>query len=90
MGLEELVKTLDNDDFDILKKQFPNKWEYLNKKLAYPYEYFNSTDDYEKPPEIFFSKKNFFSKLKKNACPSDEKIGRKKLLEHLKSKMVKN
>ena len=35
-SLDSLLKTLDNDDFKILKKEFPDKWEYLNKKLAYP------------------------------------------------------
>ena len=35
---DSLVKKLDNDDFIILKKEFPDKWQYLSKKLAYPYE----------------------------------------------------
>ena len=48
-GLDSLVKNLDEDDFKVLKKEFPDKWQYLNKKLAYPYEYFNSIDDYKKP-----------------------------------------
>ena len=48
-SLDSLVKNLDEDDFKILKKEFPDKWRYLNKKLAYPYEYFNSIDDYKKP-----------------------------------------
>ena len=47
-GFEELVKTLDNEDFEILKKEFPDKWNYLQKKLAYPYEFFNGFDDYQK------------------------------------------
>ena len=51
-GLDSLVKNLDEDDFKILKKEFPDKWQYLNKKLAYPYEYFNSIDDYKKPVHI--------------------------------------
>ena len=29
--LVDLVKTLDNDDFGVLKKKFPDKWEYLNE-----------------------------------------------------------
>ena len=48
-GLDSLVKNLDEDDFKILKKEFPDKWQYLIKKLGYPYEYFNSIDDYKKP-----------------------------------------
>ena len=37
-SLDKLVKNLDEDDFKILKKESPDKWQYLNKKLAYPYE----------------------------------------------------
>ena len=47
-SLDKLVKNLDEDDFKILKKEFPDKWQYLNKKLAYPYEYFNNINDYKK------------------------------------------
>ena len=41
-SLDNLVKTLNEDDFKILKKEFPDNWELLNKKLAYPYEYFKN------------------------------------------------
>ena len=37
-SLDKLVQNLDEDDFKILKKEFPDKWQYLNQKLAYPYE----------------------------------------------------
>ena len=67
---------MDEDDFKILKKEFPDKWRYLNKKLAYPYEYFNSIDDYKKPVHNL-KKEDFFSKLK-NKCPDDEEIQRTK------------
>ena len=56
-----------------MKKEFPDKWQFLNKKLAYPYEYFNKIDDYEKPVDN--SKKNFFTKIK-NKCPDDDEIER--------------
>ena len=46
-SLDNLVKNLDEDDFKILKKEFPDKWQYLNKKIAYPYENFNKNDDYK-------------------------------------------
>ena len=59
-GLDSLVKNLDEDDFKILKKEFPDKWQYLNKKLAYPYEYFNGIDDYKKPVHNL-ENKDFFS-----------------------------
>ena len=48
MSLDGLNKILNEDDFKILKKEFPDKWQHLNKKLAYPFEYFNSIDDYKK------------------------------------------
>ena len=62
--LEKLVKNLDEYEFKILKKEFPDKWQYLNKKLAYPYQYFNSIDEYKKPVDNL-KKEDFFSKLKK-------------------------
>ena len=73
-GLDSLVKNLDEDDFKILKKEFTEKWLYLNKKLAYPYEYFNSINDYKKPVHNL-ENKGFFSKLK-NKCPDDKEIDR--------------
>ena len=47
-SLDKLVESLDEDDFNIQKK-FPDKWQYLNNKLAYPYQYFSSIDDHQKP-----------------------------------------
>ena len=61
MSLDGLVKNLNEDDFKILKN---DKWQYLNKKLAYPYENFKSIDDYKKPVDNL-TKEEFFSKLKK-------------------------
>ena len=52
-SLDKLVKNLDLDDFIFLKKEFPDKWQCLNKELAYPYQYFNSIDDYQKPVDNF-------------------------------------
>ena len=75
-SLDKLVKKLDEDDFIILKKEFPDKWQYLKKKLAYPYQYFNSIDNYQKPV-INFYKEDFFTKLK-NECPDNEEIERTK------------
>ena len=54
-----------------MKTEFPDKWNYLTKKLAYPNEFFNSIDEYQKPVN------DFFIKLK-NKCPSDKKIERTK------------
>ena len=75
-SLDKLVKNLDEDDFKILKKEFPDKWQYLNKKLAYPYEYFNSIDDYKKPVDNL-KKEDFFDKLK-NDYPDEDEIERTK------------
>ena len=75
-SLNKPVKNLNEDDFKILKKEFPDKWQYLNKKLAYPYEYFDSIDDYKKPVNNF-KKEDFFSKLK-NDYPDDDEIERTK------------
>ena len=85
-SLDSLVKTLVNDDFEILKKQFPDEWEYLNKKLAYPNEYSNWTNDYEKPVDKL-KKEDFFSKLN-NACPSVKKMER--IREIMKIFNIKN
>ena len=48
-SLDKSVKNFDEDDFKILKKEFSDKWQNLNKKLPYPYQYFNRLDDYKKP-----------------------------------------
>ena len=74
--MDKLVKILDEVDFKILKKEFLDKWQYVNKKLAYPYEYFNSIDDYKKPLNNL-KKEDFFSKLK-NDYPDDDEIERTK------------
>ena len=47
--IEEALLTYRGEhDPKILKTEFPDKWKYLTKKLAYPYEYFNSIEDYKK------------------------------------------
>ena len=37
------------NDLELLKTEFPDKWNYLTKKLAYQYEFFNCIEDYQKP-----------------------------------------
>ena len=71
---EALLKYIGEKDLKILKTGFPVMWKYLTKKLAYPYEYFNNIDDYQKPVNNF-KKEDFFSKLK-DKCPDDEEIER--------------
>ena len=75
-SLDKLVKHLDEGDFKILKKEFPDKWQYLNKKLAYPYENFNNINDYKKPVDNL-KKEDLFSKLK-NDYPDNDEIKRTK------------
>ena len=75
-SLDKVVKNLDEEDFEILKKEFPDKYQYSNKKLAYPYQYFNSIDDYKKPVNDL-KKEDFFNKLK-NGYPDDDEIERTK------------
>ena len=70
-SLDKLVKSLDEDDSKIFKREFPDKWQYLNKKLAYPYQYFNSINDYQKPVDNL-KKEHFFSKLKNDYLDDDE------------------
>ena len=58
---ETLLIYLGGNDLEILKTGFPDKWKYLTKKLAYPYEHFNSIEDYQKPVENL-KKEDFFNK----------------------------
>ena len=74
------------NDLKILKEGFPDKWKYLSKKLAYPYEYFNSIDDYQKSVNNL-EKEHLFSKLK-NKCPDDKEIDRTKKI--IKKFNIKN
>ena len=68
---ETLLSYMGENDLKILKTEFPdNRWKYLTKKLAYPYECFNSLDDYQKPIHNL-QKEDFFSKLKIKR-PDDE------------------
>ena len=71
---QALFVYMGENDLKILKTGFPDKWKLFNKKLAYPYEYFNSIDDYQKPVDNL-KKEDFFSKLK-IGCPKDEEIER--------------
>ena len=83
---EALLDYMGENDLKILKTGVPNKWKYLFKILAYPYEYFNSIDDYKTPVDKL-KKKDFFSKLK-NKCPDDEEIER--TMDIIKKFNIKN
>ena len=85
--LEEALRDyMGENDLKIFKTGFPYKWKYLTKKLAYPYEYFNSIDDYQKSVDNL-EKEHFFSKLR-NKCPDDEEIER--TLDNIKRFNIKN
>ena len=71
---EALLNYMGENDLKILKRGFPGKWKYLTKKFAYPYEYFNCIDDYQKRVNNL-KKEHFFCKLK-NKCPDNEEIQR--------------
>ena len=83
---EALFNYIGENDLKNLKTGFPDKWKYLTKKLAYPYEYFNSIEDYQKPVNNLM-KEDFFSKLK-NKCPDDEEIQR--TMDIIKKFNIKN
>ena len=77
------------NDLKLLRKEFPDKWKLITEKLAYPYEYFNSIDDYQKPVNNL-KKDDFYSKLK-NDYPDDKKWKeQRKLLKDSIIKMGKN
>ena len=59
---EALLDYMGENDLKILKTGFSDKWKYLIKKLAYPYEFFNCIEDYQKPVDNL-KKEDFFGKL---------------------------
>ena len=83
---EALLNYMGENDFKNLKTGFLDKWKYLTNKLAYPYEFFNSVEDYQKSVNDL-KKEDFFSKLKKD-YPNDEEIER--TMEIIKLFNIKN
>ena len=59
-----------------MKTEIPDKWKYLTKKLAYPYEYCYGIVDYQTPVDNI-KKEHFLTKLK-NDFPDDKEIERTK------------
>ena len=78
---EALLNYIGQNDLIILKTGFPHKWKFLTKKLAYPYEFFKSIEEYQKPVSNL-KEEHFFSKLK-NGYPNDEEIERTKEIINL-------
>ena len=86
---EALLNYIGENDLKLLKARFPDEWKDLTKKLACPYEYFNSIEDYQKPVNNL-KKEDFFSKLK-NKNPDDEEIERtKEIIKIFNIKKEKN
>ena len=54
-------KYTSESDLKIMKPEKPDKTNYLNKNLAYPYENVNSIDAYQKP-NYTFEKEDIFRK----------------------------
>ena len=72
-SLEKLVKTLTDDDFKYLIKEFDfENLELLKQKGTYPYEYMNSSQRFSE--EKLPNKKCFFSPTKKGKTGVDGKI----------------
>ena len=69
---EALLNYMGENDLKTLKTGFPDKWKFLFEKLADPYEYFYSIEDYQKSVNKL-KKEDFFSKLS-NKCPDDNEI----------------
>ena len=76
-SLQKLTKSLKDDDYNHIKKHFPNHWMLLKNKLAYPYEFYKTLEDYETPIDELLKAGNeaYFSKTK-NKLPDKEEIGR--------------
>ena len=76
-SLEKLTESLKDEDYIHLKRQFPNHWMLLKNKLAYPYEFYKTIEDYEKPIEELLKAGNekYYSKTK-NKIPDQEEINR--------------
>ena len=50
---EVLVIYVPENDLKTLETEIADRWNCFSKKLANPYEYFSSLDDYQKPVKIF-------------------------------------
>ena len=76
-SLEKLTESLKDEDYIHLKKHFPNHWMLLKNKLAYPYEFYKTLEDYERPIEDLLKAANeaYFSKTT-NKIPDQKEIDR--------------
>ena len=82
---EALLNYMGENDLKLLRTRFPDKWKYLTKKLAYPYEYFNSIDNYHKPVDNL-KKEYYFSKLKIDHLTDKQIKGTKDIIKRFNIK----
>ena len=76
-SLEKLTESLNDNDYIHLKKHFPNHWMLLKNKLAYPYEFYKTLEDYEKPiEELLNAGQEAYFKKSKNKIPDQDEIDR--------------
>ena len=76
-SLEKIRESINDHDYIHLKRHFPNHWMLLKKKIAYPYEFFRSLEDYEKPIDEFLkSGKEAYFSIVKNKRPDQEEKDR--------------
>ena len=73
---ESLLDSMGEKDLKRLKMEFPNKWKYLTKKLASPYEFFNCIEEYQNYVDSL--KREYLFSILKNNCPDDDEIRRTK------------
>ena len=62
---EALLNYLGKNDLKVLKRGCPDKWKYLTKKLSYPNDYYDSSDDFRKHVNNL-KKEHLLSNLKYN------------------------
>ena len=76
-SLEKLTESLNDSDYIHLKNHFPDHWMLLKNKLAYPYEFYKTLEDYEKPigELLRAGKEAYFSKTA-NKIPDQKEINR--------------
>ena len=76
-SLEKLTESLKDDDYIHLKKFFPNHWMLLKNKLAYPYEFYKTLEDYEKPiDELLKAGSEAYYSKTANKIPDQKEIDR--------------
>ena len=72
--LDNCTNSLKDGNFIFLKEQFRENYHLFTKKIAYPYDYFETLEGYEKNINLL-TEKDYYSKLNKE-MPSSEEIQR--------------